>query len=291
MSSGGRHDWTVATRSGTVAELHAFEPSPRRAIWCLRPTDAAVVLGSAQPDVDRAAAARHGLGVVRRRSGGGAVVVAPGSIVWIDVVIPAGDERWDHDIGRAAWWLGEVWASALAGLGSVATVHRGPLDLRRWGRQICFAGIGPGEVSDPSGAKLVGVSQRRTRSSARFQTAALVAWDPEPLLELVIDPDDRDEARAGLHGGVATLAAPVAEVEERFVSALRQATRRPAERRSRRSRPCAAPARRSAPLRPTGSSGPFPADRGDARRAPTPLLTRPDAPPAASEAGGSHRAP
>ena len=214
-------------RSGTVAELHGLETPSRRAVWCCHPTDAAVVLGSAQPDVDPASADRLGLGVVRRRSGGGAVLVRPGALAWIDIVIPADDDRWDDDVGRAAWWLGEVWARALAGLGSDATVHRGPLDLARWGRQICFAGLGPGEVADASGAKLVGVSQRRTRSAARFQTAALLAWDPEPLLELVVSPADRAAARDDLDGRVATIAASVSEVEDRFVSALDEVSPHP----------------------------------------------------------------
>src|SRR5439155_265605 len=66
--------------------------------------------------------------VVRRRTGGGAVWVAPGDPVWVDVVVPAGDRLWDDDVGRAVWWLGDAWAAALADLGlAAAGVHRGPM--------------------------------------------------------------------------------------------------------------------------------------------------------------------
>jgi hypothetical protein len=47
-----------------------------------------------------------------------------------------------------------------------------------WSDRVCFAGIGPGEVLDAAGRKVVGISQRRTRGSARFQCAALGRWDP-----------------------------------------------------------------------------------------------------------------
>jgi hypothetical protein len=41
---------------------------------------------------------------------------------------------------------------------------------------VCFAGLGPGEVTR-YGAKVVGISQRRTRHAARFQCAVLARWD------------------------------------------------------------------------------------------------------------------
>lgn len=153
----------------------------------LVPDAAAVVLGSAQPagDVDPVVAAARGLAVVRRRSGGGAVVLVPGEVVWIDVSLPAGDPLWDDDVGRAAWWLGEVWVAALAGAGVPGgSVHRGGMVRAALGRRLCFGGLGPGEVT-VGGRKVVGISQRRTRAGARFQCAALLAWDPEPAAALL----------------------------------------------------------------------------------------------------------
>ena len=101
---------------------------------------------------------------MRRRSGGGAVLVGPGQAVWIDVVVPAGDPLWADDVGRAGWWLGEVWAAALAAAGLPGgEVWRGAQVRSAWSDRVCFAGLGAGEVT-VGGRKVVGISQRRTRA-------------------------------------------------------------------------------------------------------------------------------
>ena len=145
------------------------------------------MLGSTQPDdhLDRAACDAVGVEVVRRRSGGGAVLLVPGRSVWVDVTIGSDDPLWDDDVGRAAHWVGESWARAVAALGADgAQVHTGPIIETRWSRRVCFAGVGPGEVL-VGGRKLVGVSQRRTRAAARFQCAVHRVWDPVGLLGLL----------------------------------------------------------------------------------------------------------
>jgi lipoate-protein ligase A len=192
-----------------VAELHGRDlPEPTtRLVWWQAPERPTVVLGSTQPDavVDRERAAAAGVDVVRRRSGGGAVWLGGGDVTWVDVVVPAGDPLWDDDVGGAAHWLGDVWSRALApwltdpgaGGGSVS-VHRAGLVRTEWSQLVCFAGRGPGEVT-VDGAKVVGVSQRRTRSGARFQCAVLHRWDPAPLLDvLALDDGDRRRAAADL---------------------------------------------------------------------------------------------
>jgi lipoate-protein ligase A len=172
-----------------------------RTVRVLDAVGPAVVLGSSQSwtEVDEQAAQRAGAEIARRQSGGGAVLVAPGSVVWVDFVVPAGDPLWDSDVGRAAWWVGDIWAAALERVGvAPAQVWRGPLRSSEWSRRICFAGVGAGEVT-VDGAKVVGVSQRRTRSAALFQSAALLRWDPVRLLDvLAIEARERGRARAEL---------------------------------------------------------------------------------------------
>ena len=188
--------WRVREAWGTVADLHAGSAAlihppdrrrPARVVRVLHPTVRAVVLGSAQPesDVSLDAARVARTQVVRRRSGGGAVLVGPGLVVWIDVVVPAEDRLWEADVGRAFWWLGSAWVAALveAGLPG-AEMWAGGLVRSHWSGRVCFAGVGPGEVV-MSGRKVVGMSQRRTRRGALFQCAVPILWDPASLLDLL----------------------------------------------------------------------------------------------------------
>ncbi len=147
-------------------------------IWVFEPDAAALALGSTQSpaDVDDAAAAALGVEVLRRRSGGGAVLLEPGGSLWIDVVLPSEDHRWTADVSAAAVWLGEVWADAIGLVGRPgAQVHRGPMRSTPISPVVCFAGLAPGEVLGEG--KVVGISQRRTRDAARFQSVAMLRWD------------------------------------------------------------------------------------------------------------------
>lgn len=206
--------WAVERRSGTVAALHDLDwtAAAGPTVFVLQPTAPAIVLGSAQHEVlvDDDACRVRGVEVVRRRSGGGAVMVQPGCCTWIDVVLPHHDHRWVDDVGRSADWLGDVWVSALAGVGVATRRHDGPMQAGRWGRLACFAGVGPGEVVDGRGAKVVGIAQRRTRTAARFQ--CLVHHDTTAAeLTALLAPTVRgeiDEFRRDLDAALGVVTVP-----------------------------------------------------------------------------------
>jgi lipoate-protein ligase A len=158
-----------------------------------------VVLGSTQT----ASVLLPGTPVARRRSGGGAVLVEPGDLVWVDVFVPAGDPLWEADVGRAFAWLGRAWVDALTGAGVCGgEAYAGPLITTPWSPLVCFAGLGPGEVT-LQGAKVVGMCQRRTRPGALFQCAALLDWRPRRLLDRLALTDEQRDAGAGELAGVA----------------------------------------------------------------------------------------
>ena len=213
--------WTVARLRAGAAALHGRDVdwSARSVTFC-EPAAPAVVLGSLQGD-DAVEAGAGGLDVARRRSGGGAVLVEAGRVVWADLVVPAGDPLWQPDVGRATWWLGDAWAVALAGLGVPGpAVHRGGLVRTRWSPAVCFAGLGPGEVT-AGGRKVVGISQRRTRDGALFQCAVPLAWNPARLLAaLALSPAEREEAAADLAAAVLPVGRPAADVEGAFLAQL-----------------------------------------------------------------------
>jgi lipoate---protein ligase len=206
--------WRFEERWGKVAGLHDGSASLVgsdgigalvRRVRLLHATNVGVVLGSGQPgsDVDGSRAERAGVEVVRRRSGGGAVLVGPGRVAWIDVIIPRGDPLWSDDVGRAFWWIGDLWAEALASTGRVgAEVWRQGLRQTPWSGRVCFAGLGPGEVT-VAGRKVVGMAQRRTRQGALFQCAVPISWDPVALLDVLALDDQQRAAGARELAGVA----------------------------------------------------------------------------------------
>ena len=156
----------------SAGELHARPISTAAAVEVLCIDRPAVVLGSTQSFdlVDAERAAELGFDVVRRRSGGGVVILQPYDHLWVDVTVPRGHRLWHDDVERATWWLGELWCDALTatiGAGGWA-VHRDRLTSRGTERTVCFAALGPGEVTRDT-HKVVGIAQRRTRDAARFQ--------------------------------------------------------------------------------------------------------------------------
>jgi lipoate-protein ligase A len=179
----------VVSTIGSAADLHNRQIPGEcgRLVWSHRVDRPAIVLGSAQPQSQLLLETTTAIEVVRRRSGGGVVLVRPDD-TWIDVLIGRNDQLWTDDVGQAFHWLGGVWEQAFGALGITATMHTGPMQGREAGRVVCFAGLGPGELVDSGGVKLLGLSQRRTRNVARFQC---LVPHRSPLGETIayLDPD------------------------------------------------------------------------------------------------------
>ena len=200
------------------------DPSDRRLACLVHPTGSAVVLGSAQLagdfDADRCAA--EGLALVRRRSGGGAVLVAPEAQVWLDLFLPVTDPLFDRDIVRASSWVGALWRRAIAacGGGENLVVHEGGLEETAWSRRICFSGIGPGELGR-DGRKVTGVSQRRDRSGAWFFTMGLIGPGQLALAPLLAaGRAERAAAATALAVETSLVGCPAVEVEKALAGLL-----------------------------------------------------------------------
>ncbi len=176
--------WRFNHLHDSPESVHGRELLAERAIWRVSIIESAVVLGSKQDldIVNQSACDRDGISVVRRRSGGGVVILQTDAHLWIDFVVPRDDELWRDDIGESMWWVGELWADALAKCEIVdrdqLRVNCGGLERSTLSDLICFGGLGPGEVT-LHGQKLVGISQRRTREMARFQCVIHQRWSPE----------------------------------------------------------------------------------------------------------------
>jgi lipoate-protein ligase A len=190
--------WRVEAVRDGFGERAAARPVGERSIVVYDVTRPTLVLGSSQKDdvVDWERVRARGAEVVYRRSGGSSVLVEPGSARWVDVTIPGDDPLWDRDVGRAFHWLGAAWAEVLTAAGLPARWHDGAMRPTPWSAWVCFAGLGPGEVT-VDGHKVVGLSQRRTREAVLFQCCAAITWEPERLLDLLA-LDEADRARGAV---------------------------------------------------------------------------------------------
>ncbi len=198
--------WVFNRRTGPAAELHTMDTGSGRSVWQMEVDRTTMVLGSTQPEsvVDTGELARRDIDLTRRRSGGGAVLLVPGEHIWVDLVVPAGDPLWVDDVEAATWWLGDAWSSALSSLGITCGIHDRGVSDRESGRVACFAALGPGEVS-VAGAKLIGISQRRTRDMARFQCVVHRRFDPQLMSSLLAESASLTPIRTALATGVVDL--------------------------------------------------------------------------------------
>lgn len=182
VSAWNQHHW-----HGTAGDFHAMDLHSERALWWCDVSSAALIVGSSQSEslIDGECATRHDIDVVRRRSGGGLVYVDPTDSVWIDITIPVNDSLWTVDITTSMLWLGDVFVNAFSSWVN-ADVYNGSFSAGEFGRAVCFASHSPGEVF-VGDRKLVGISQRRTRDSARFQCVVYRQWNADPWMSCVAD--------------------------------------------------------------------------------------------------------
>lgn len=191
--------WTVRSSSGSARRFHALDPDPTTGheVWVHHLDRPAVVFGSTQVpgrfggDGAMTDSTDTRIEVCTRRSGGGLVVVRPDD-VWIDVVVPRRSALHSDDVGLAFRWFGQVWVEALrpiisdAGLDGPDLRLAEPPPARRASDRpfFCFADIGHGEVLHGD-RKVVGISQRRTRTWTRLQSLLVVDWNPAEIDDLV----------------------------------------------------------------------------------------------------------
>ncbi len=200
VGGSGSRTWSVSIVEGGASELLGDSvPSDTRELRVCQVTRPSLVMGSTQPQSHLDSNAASQIEVVRRRSGGGAVLLMPGEAVWVEISVPHGDPLWEPDIGRAFWWLGELWAAVLASLGEgPLSLHRGKPVGGRWSSYCCFAGLGSGEIT-AKGHKVLGISQRRTRQGSLFQCALALRSRPSELIGLLaLSESERPEALAAL---------------------------------------------------------------------------------------------
>jgi lipoate-protein ligase A len=142
-----------------------------------------LVLGSTQ--TASLASDLRSVDLVRRRGGGGAVMLIPSDVIWIDLWLPAASQRSD-DVRALLGDAGAHFESALAALGVEG--------LEPWHQEhaseravACFAGLGHGELVDSSSRKFLGLTAWRCRDGALVQAALYRRRDTSLLTLLELD--------------------------------------------------------------------------------------------------------
>ena len=182
--------WTVKNSTGSVAERHLSLPTfETRQIILHEIDEPTMVFGTAQKAISLETDFPYEY--VFRKSGGGAVFLEPGGVLWVDFVLPRKDPLWENDIRQSAVWLGELWVKALNEMGIDGQVHLGELRKNELSSTVCFAGLAAGEVLI-SGKKSIGISQRRTSQGSWFQCAALFSWPVEKIVDILqLEPREK----------------------------------------------------------------------------------------------------
>jgi lipoyl(octanoyl) transferase len=147
-------------------------------------------LGRMQPldDVDLDACARDGIDVVRRPSGGRAVL--HDQEVTYSVVCRSTDPVFGGRVLESCYRIHEAVAAGLALLGVRTTPRAMPANLRRDAREVaavadCFARPAAHELLDERGRKLVGSAQAR-RAGALLQHGSVLLEPPRAAVYLNI---------------------------------------------------------------------------------------------------------
>jgi lipoate-protein ligase A len=110
------------------------------------------------------------LTVVKRRSGGGAVLAIPDSFFWFNLLIPAEDKLYEPNLTKSFDWLGQklyltlkkLKFGTVQDLESDLRVNKSKLTHNPAGKLWCFMDSNYGEIFVQD-KKLVGISQRRTK--------------------------------------------------------------------------------------------------------------------------------
>jgi lipoate-protein ligase A len=185
---------------------------------------ATVSLGYGQPldgRVDLDAARAMGLGVVRRPTGGSAILhEGPSLELTYSVTGAAGDFPGADDLLATYRWIGTALEAALTALGApVAMVAAQPSDPRSM-PAFCFARTGSYEL-EIGGLKVVGSAQRRQGTGFLQHGAVMLAADRERLARVF--PGARDPL-----AGMTTLEAALGrrptfdETQEHLAEAFRR---------------------------------------------------------------------
>ncbi|WP_428033086.1 lipoate--protein ligase family protein [Amphritea sp.] len=198
--------------------LEAGVTAPQVLFW--QYDQAAVIMGCSQrPDEGQMSrAARAGLPLLRRRSGGGAVLAGPWMLS-VTVFIPPDHPVAKHNIIEIFSWLEQIWIDTLHVCGvpckgvDQAMIDRSKvLSQQQNLKWACYAALSHGEVVSEDGRKLVGLAQIRKRKGVALVSGLhLYPSDWSLLSSVVVDNNQQGSALERLNSDAQSLSGRSAE--------------------------------------------------------------------------------
>jgi len=173
------------------------------ALRCWEAHSMGVVMGYGnrpEREVNLARCAQDGIPVIRRCSGGGAVVVGPGCVCYTLVGSSRVMPSWGSIGGVTAWVMGQL----------REMLHQ------RWGLSVSIQGTSDLVWQD---RKISGNAQRRLRDHVLFHGTLLCGFDVSMIEAYLLHPTREPDYRNGRsHGSfVANLPLPVAAVKQALI--------------------------------------------------------------------------
>lgn len=195
--------------------------------------DAAVIMGCSQkPDqAQQQRAEQAGLPIMRRGSGGGAVLAGPWMLS-VTLFIPADHAIAEQNIIEIFSWFEQIWLTALHQCGVPCKGVDQPIIDRskeisetRQLKWACYASLSHGEVVSEDDRKLVGLAQIRKRKGVALVSGLhLQPCDWTTLSEIVVAKAGQGESLAALNSDAQTLSGKSAEtLLTEVLTALRNA--------------------------------------------------------------------
>ncbi|MEH6826329.1 MAG: hypothetical protein V7629_20775 [Motiliproteus sp.] len=192
--------------------LNAGVSHPQLLLW--QYATPAIILGCSQrPDEAQLQRAEQaGLPIMRRGSGGGAVLAGPWMLS-VTLFIPEAHEVGGLNIIEIFSWLERIWTQALNDCGvNCKGVDKTLIDQSKeiskqqgvaW---ACYASLSHGEVVSPDGRKLVGLAQIRKRKGVALVSGLhLAPCDWRVLCDVVVNDPSKAAVLDSLNSNVEQL--------------------------------------------------------------------------------------
>ena len=180
------NSWVIESKYSETALAHEANLDEWRkpTIWGIEPRDTCLVLGKSQRGrsfLNLGYLEGESINLTVRQSGGGAVLVSPKDMLWVDIFVPKESKFWVADIAKASIWIGGIWRDALKRLDIECFLFDEKFVRSEASDLICFVGRAPGELFVDD-RKILGISQRRSKFGTRFQCALIINWEPEHMI-------------------------------------------------------------------------------------------------------------